>query len=103
MARRRGDRARGRDVDALVGGDEIARGKPAPDIFVEAAARLAVAPTDCVVLEDSDAGALGAIAAGMIPIVIPDLKSPSPDVLRFCPLVVESIHDAIALLADLPR
>ena len=54
-------------------------------------------------LEDSDAGALGAIAAGMIPIVIPDLKSPSPDVLRFCPLVVESIHDAIALLADLPR
>ena len=90
-------------LHALVGGDEVARGKPAPDIFVEAAARLRVAPSDCVVLEDSDAGALGAIAAGMIPIVIPDLKPPSPEVLRSDPLVVESIHEALAILAALPR
>ncbi len=90
-------------LHALVGGDEVERGKPAPDIFLAAAARLGVSPSACVVLEDSDAGALGAIAAGMIPIVIPDLKPPSSDVLRSKPLVVESIHAALALLAALPR
>ena len=90
-------------LHALVGGDEVARGKPAPDIFLAAAARLGVAPAECAVLEDSDAGALGAIAAGMVPIVNPDLKPPSPDVLRAEPLVVESIHAAIAHLASLPR
>lgn len=92
-----------RRLHALVGGDEVERGKPAPDIFLAAAARLGVAPSACVALEDSDAGALGAIAAGMIPIVIPDLKPPSADVLRSEPLVVESIHAALAHLAALPR
>ena len=59
---------------ALVGGDEVARGKPAPDIFLLAAARLGVAPADCVVLEDSEPGVRGALAAGMMPIMVPDLR-----------------------------
>ena len=90
-------------LHALVGGDEVPRGKPAPDIFLAAALRLRVAPSECVVLEDSDAGALGAIAAGMVPIVIPDLKPPSAEVLRSNPLVVASLHEALAHLAALPR
>jgi beta-phosphoglucomutase-like phosphatase (HAD superfamily) len=90
-------------VHALVGGNEVARGKPAPDIFLEAASRLAVAPGACIVLEDSDAGVLAAIAAGMTPIMIPDLAPPSPEVLRARPLVVDSLHHAIACLAALAR
>lgn len=90
-------------VHALVGGNEVARGKPAPDIFLEAAARLAVAPSACVALEDSDAGVLAALAAGMTPIMVPDLLPPSEAVLRAGPLVVDSLHRAVAHLASLPE
>ena len=90
-------------IDALVGGDEVVQGKPAPDIFLVAASRLGVPPAACSVLEDSDAGVLGALAAGMTPIVIPDLLPPSPDVLSSEPLVLATLHDALAHLAALPR
>ena len=90
-------------LDALVGGDEVVQGKPAPDIFLVAAARLGVPASGCVVLEDSDAGVLGALAAGMTPIVIPDLLPPSADVLRADPLVLASLRDALAHLVALPR
>ncbi len=45
--------------------DQVAQGKPAPDLFLFAAQQLGVAPTDCVVLEDSPHGVKGAVAAGM--------------------------------------
>ena len=90
-------------VHALVGGDEVARGKPAPDIFLVAAERLGVPASACVVLEDSDAGVLGALAAGMTPIMIPDLCAPSGEVVRTGTLVVDSLHEALAHLASLPR
>ena len=50
---------------ALACGDEVARGKPAPDIFLLAAKRLGVAPVACLALEDSAAGCAAAAAAGM--------------------------------------
>jgi len=87
---------------ALVGGDEIARGKPAPDIYVEAAARLGVAPRDCVALEDSEPGIRAALAAGMAPIMVPDLAPPSPALLAHAPLVLASLVEVRAHLAALP-
>jgi HAD superfamily hydrolase (TIGR01509 family) len=54
-----------------VAGDEVARGKPAPDPYLTAAARLGVAPSRCVVLEDSIAGARSAIAAGCPCVLVP--------------------------------
>jgi beta-phosphoglucomutase-like phosphatase (HAD superfamily) len=87
---------------ALVGGDEVARGKPAPDIYFEAAARLKVAATGCVVLEDSEPGVRGALAAGMRVIMIPDLIEPSADLLLQAPLVLASLlhaRDHLAALA----
>lgn len=64
-------------------GDEVARGKPEPDLFLLAAQRLGVNPGDCLVLEDSGYGALGAHRAGMAVIVIPDLKQPTDEVRIF--------------------
>lgn len=54
-----------------VSADEVARGKPAPDVFLEAARRLGAVPADCVVLEDAAPGAAAAHAAGMRCIAIP--------------------------------
>ena len=51
--------------DAIVTAEDVVYGKPAPDIFLEAAARLGVAPIDCIVYEDGDPGIVAARAAGM--------------------------------------
>lgn len=51
--------------DTLVTADDVEHGKPAPDIFVEAARRIGIAPAQCLVFEDADLGIEGARAAGM--------------------------------------
>ncbi|RSS23983.1 HAD family phosphatase [Streptomyces sp. WAC05458] len=58
-------------LPTVVSADEVARGKPAPDVFLEAARRLGADPADCVVLEDAAPGAAAAHAAGMRCIAIP--------------------------------
>ena len=50
--------------------DQVAAGKPAPDLFLEAALRLGVLPSDTLVLEDSETGLLAARAAGALPVLI---------------------------------
>src|SRR4029079_11089894 len=58
--------ARLRDLfRAVVSSQEVARGKPAPDVYVEAAGRLGVAPAACAAVEDSHNGIRSAKAAGM--------------------------------------
>ncbi|MBW8796802.1 MAG: HAD family phosphatase [Streptomyces sp.] len=54
-----------------VSADEVPRGKPAPDVFLEAAHRLGAAPADCVVLEDAAPGVAAAHTAGMRCIAVP--------------------------------
>jgi HAD superfamily hydrolase (TIGR01509 family) len=49
----------------VAGGDEVARGKPAPDIYLLAAERLGVSPEKCIAVEDAPAGVASARAAGM--------------------------------------
>eukprot|EP00878_Enallax_costatus_P022110 GHUV01023446.1.p1 GENE.GHUV01023446.1~~GHUV01023446.1.p1 ORF type:complete len:346 (+),score=74.28 GHUV01023446.1:1008-2045(+) len=63
---------------ASVCGDEVANGKPAPDVFQEAARQLGVAPQDCLCFEDAPSGVQGAVAAGMGVVVVPSLVE-SPD------------------------
>lgn len=59
--------------DAMLCGNEIANGKPAPDIFLKAAELLGARPADCFVFEDSENGVRAAHAAGMKVIGIPDI------------------------------
>jgi HAD superfamily hydrolase (TIGR01509 family) len=63
---------------ATVSSEEVARGKPAPDVYLEAARRLGVDPTAAAAIEDSHNGILSAKAAGMRVIAIPNLHFP-PD------------------------
>lgn len=86
-------------VHIVVCGDEVARGKPAPDIFLAAAHALQVAPGDCLVLEDSNAGVRGALAAGMPTVMIPDLLQPDDDVLAAGVPLRDSLH-CVAELFD---
>ena len=59
--------------DAVIGGDQVERGKPAPDIYLRAAAALGATAKDCGVFEDSEPGLQAAHAAGANVVWIPDL------------------------------
>ena len=86
----------------LVGGDEVERGKPEPDIFLLAARRLGRAAHECLVLEDSTAGFRAATRAGMRAIVVPDLERPASLIDGVTPTMMTSLHDVRAHLATLP-
>lgn len=73
------------------GGDEVARGKPEPDLFLLAAGKLAISPANCLAFEDSAFGARAAKSAGMQVIVVPDLKPPPEDVRNFARGVFPSL------------
>jgi HAD superfamily hydrolase (TIGR01509 family) len=51
--------------DAIVGADDVARGKPEPDVFLKAAEKIGVRPANCLVYEDGDLGIEAARRAGM--------------------------------------
>ena len=72
----------------------VARGKPAPDIYLEAARRIGVQPLACVALEDSEAGTLAASRAGMRALLVPDFVPPSSDAIHAAFRVLRSLHDA---------
>jgi HAD superfamily hydrolase (TIGR01509 family) len=77
---------------ATVSSEEVARGKPAPDVYLEAARRLEVAPEDCVAVEDSHSGIRSAESAGMRVIAIPNPSfPPDRDALELADLVLDSI------------
>ncbi|MBF5080040.1 HAD family hydrolase (plasmid) [Paracoccus marcusii] len=61
-------------LNAVVGVDQVAHGKPEPDVYLEAAKRLNLHPSQCVALDDSDLGVQSAMAAGVMMVIqIPDL------------------------------
>ena len=62
-------------LHASAGGDEVARSKPDPAVYLLAAARLGVAPQHCLAFEDSEHGATAAHAAGLAVVMVPDLKA----------------------------
>ena len=75
-----------------VSGDEVARGKPAPDIYLAAAANLDVAPETSAAVEDSTNGLKAAAAAGMVVVAIPNREfPPTAHALALSAVVLESL------------
>lgn len=80
-------------------GDDVHHGKPAPDIYLEAARRLGVTAADCLALEDSPNGSRAGVAAGMVTIAIPDLSHTTREAFAaITPHVFDSLHDVQAAL-----
>lgn len=78
----------------IISADEIGVGKPAPDIYLEAARRLGVPPEDCICLEDSGNGILSGKRAGMKVIAVPDPRfPPKSELLAQTDLVLNSLAD----------
>jgi HAD superfamily hydrolase (TIGR01509 family) len=79
---------------ATVSSEEVGRGKPAPDVYLEAARRLGVEPGSCVAIEDSSNGMRSATAAGLRVVAIPNHEfPPDPDALALADVVLESIDE----------
>lgn len=80
--------------DAIVSGDDVENGKPAPDIFLKAAAEIGLAPEDCYVFEDSYNGIRGAAKAGCAPVMIPDTSPATDEMRELCAGIYPSLNDA---------
>jgi len=77
-----------------VSSEEVERGKPAPDVYLEAARRLGVEPGRCVAIEDSASGIRSAHAAGILVVAIPNRAFPPPaETLALAAVVLESIEE----------
>ena len=77
---------------ATVSSEEVARGKPAPDVYLEAARRLDVPPERAAAIEDSEAGIHSARAAGMVVVAIPNPHfPPGDDALAQADVVLDSV------------
>ena len=83
--------------------DELPHGKPAPDVYLEAARRLNITPQQCVCIEDSPNGILAGKAAGMKVIAVPDMRfNPNREVIRQAEVVLGSLEEfSIELLENL--
>ena len=75
-------------------GNEVANGKPAPDIYLLAAKRLGVSPEQCLALEDSGPGSKAAVAAGMLTAAIPNAHTKTAD-FSHAHFVFNSLFDVI--------
>jgi HAD superfamily hydrolase (TIGR01509 family) len=80
--------------DAVVSSDEVPRGKPEPDVYLETARRLGVEPADCLVVEDSLNGVLAGREAGMTVVLIPNGSiAPEPGARDAASAVLERLAD----------
>ncbi len=78
----------------IVSSDEVDHGKPAPDVYLEAARRLGVDPADCLVVEDSINGVRAGLAAGMTVVLIPNVAvPPDPEARVIAHVVIERLAD----------
>ncbi|UQS21674.1 HAD family phosphatase [Amycolatopsis thermalba] len=83
-------------VEVAISSEQVAAGKPAPDVYLEAARRLGVDPAKCAAVEDTTNGLKSALAAGMTVYAVPNPHFP-PD-----PAVLERVHRVLDTVADLP-
>jgi beta-phosphoglucomutase len=86
------------DFPVVVTHDQVRRGKPEPDLFLEAARRLGVPPADCLALEDSATGLAAALAAGTIAILVQRRETERRKLGERAVLALESLAELAALI-----
>jgi HAD superfamily hydrolase (TIGR01509 family) len=79
-------------LDAVVTRTDVTHGKPHPETFLTAAARLGARPAHCLALEDSHNGVRAAHAAGMSVVMVPDTLLATEEMHGLCAAVVDSLH-----------
>lgn len=84
--------------DVIVGGDQVKKSKPEPDIFLKAAELLGVKPENAYVIEDSYNGIRAAKSAHMRPIMVPDMVQPDEEMLDKAWKICDSLKDIITLI-----
>ena len=82
----------------IVAAGDYARGKPNPDPFLTAAARLGADPTGCMALEDSHNGVRAGHAAGMMTVMVPDLLEATAEMRSLCVAIGETLHDVRGMI-----
>ena len=83
---------------AVVTSAMVKRGKPFPDIFIEAGNRIGADAKKCIVCEDSYSGIAAAYAAGMKPVFIPDRQAPNSETDKMSYRTLNSLVDVIELI-----
>lgn len=79
--------------DVIIGGDQVSKSKPDPEIYLKAVSELSLEPSKCLAFEDSSNGVKSAVAAGFTVVQIPDLVEPDEDLLKLRHIVLRSLVD----------
>jgi HAD superfamily hydrolase (TIGR01509 family) len=85
--------------DFCISGDEVERGKPHPDIFLEACKRAKEVPNNCLVIEDSVNGLRAAVSANINCIIVPDLIDPNEEMNKNAYKIVSDLEKVIDLFS----
>ena len=86
--------------ETLLTRDDVARGKPSPDLYLLAAERFGLKPEACVAVEDSNHGVTAALAAGAITIMVPDMVTPTDESRARCAAIVPDLGAVLEVLRE---
>ena len=86
--------------DALCSGYDVPQGKPAPDIYLKAAAMIGLQPEQCLAVEDSPAGILSASRAGCRPVFVPDQDRADEETMQLLYAHADSLLDIITMIEE---
>lgn len=86
--------------DSVLTRDDVARGKPSPDLYLLAARRLGFQPISCLAIEDSNPGVAAAHAAGAITIMVPDIVPPTAASHARCAAVLPDLSAVVETLRE---
>lgn len=86
--------------DGMVCGDMVTHSKPDPEVYLKACAQIGADPQNSIALEDAPNGIRAAHAAGMYPVMIPDLVQPTEEIKTLLYRKYDTLHEVITLLEE---
>ena len=84
--------------DRICSGHDVKQGKPAPDIYLNAAASIGLSPENCLAIEDSPAGILSAHRAGCYPVLVPDLDGSDAEMRKILFAEADTLPELLELI-----